>query len=358
MIAWPLLLWWALAVLAGCQSAAEAEAATEINFEPAAESSVAVRVAMATEAPFPRTLEVNGTLRAGREVRLRSRTNGLVVRAPQEGAVYEAGELLLRMDTTDLWYELQFARIQYEEALLEKDELLIQMGGLAGVDSSVSTRHLEAINLQSGFKLAQWRVQTAERNLRQASLYAPFSGVMADVKVHPHQEISAGETIGSLIDPNSLEAVFSVLELEWPHLRSGQAVLVSPLGAEDVTIAANIAVLNPKVDEHGLIRVVAPLTGPYAGLITGMHVKVVVTLPAEKAVIVPKAALVRRAERDLVFVYNAEKRVAEWRYVSIAAENDEVAALAEGLRAGERVIVEGNLTLSHLSPVHLVDHNN
>jgi Cu(I)/Ag(I) efflux system membrane fusion protein len=68
---------------------------------------------------------------------------------------------------------------------------------------------------------------------------------------------------------------------------------------------------------------------------------------------VPKSALLTRGERTLVFVYDSLRQVADWRDVEVIGENREDIAVANGVEAGEQVIITGNLTLDHQSPVRL-----
>ncbi|MCB0637456.1 MAG: efflux RND transporter periplasmic adaptor subunit, partial [Lewinella sp.] len=314
-----------------------------------------VELATAVRQPFPRQLIVTGKLEAERSARLSARAAGWLLRAPEEGQTLAAGETVLAVDDAALRLELEQARVALAEASFRKDELLIRLGGEAGVDTSVTAQQSRAADLRSGYLAARQRLEQAAFALEQTVLSAPFAGTMAEVKVKAYQQVGPGEPIGSLIDLNSLEAVFSVVEEEYPQLHPGQRVEVVPLSHPEVVIPAQVRALNPQVNEHGLLRVHAMLTGDYGRwrLTPGMQVEVTVQLPTREWVAVPKSALVTRGERTVVFVYDSLQQAALWRDVEVVGENRGAVALRTGVEANDRVIITGNLTLDHRSPVRV-----
>ena len=79
----------------------------------------------------------------------------------------------------------------------------------------------------------------------------------------------------------------------------------------------------------------------------GLFVDVVVTLGERpNSIVVPSAALQSGQKGQYVYVVTAEKK-AELRPVKVAFEDDGVAVIAQGLKAGEVVVVEGQLRLTN-----------
>ena len=93
----------------------------------------------------------------------------------------------------------------------------------------------------------------------------------------------------------------------------------------------------------------ARIARPDRNLFEGMNVRVVIERRLPNQIVIPKSAVVERSGRKVVFT--VEDGLAKWHYVTVAHENDEEVAIGEGLRAGERVIVSGNLNLGHDAPV-------
>ena len=311
-----------------------------------------------TAAPGRLALErvTTGKLRARRRVTLKSPAAGLVVTAPREGQQYAAADLLFATDPRPREMELGRARAALEEADYRRRELLLRLQtNLPPEDSSAVTDLARAnIRLQAGLPTAEAQLAEAEFNLTQTRLPAPFAGRMADVQIQPGDRVGIGTEIGDLIDENSLEAEFFLLEQELGDLSPGRTVTVSPVARPEWDLPARLDVLNPAVEEDGLLRVRAKLTGQRRrGLYPGMNVTVTVAGRAPELIIVPKAAVLERSGRQLVFVHDAARGQALWQYVTVAYENADRVALSAGVEAGQSVIVSGHLTLDHQSPVQL-----
>jgi multidrug efflux pump subunit AcrA (membrane-fusion protein) len=67
--------------------------------------------------------------------------------------------------------------------------------------------------------------------------------------------------------------------------------------------------------------------------------------------LVPKAALLVRDQRPLVFV--AQQGLAKWHYVDVENENDQFIAIRSGIEPGDTVIVDGHYTLAHDARIKL-----
>jgi RND family efflux transporter MFP subunit len=182
---------------------------------------------------------------------------------------------------------------------------------------------------------------------------APFGGRAADVLVQPGDQVAPAEEICTLIDPASLEAEFSLLEQEIAGLTEQRSVFITPVAQPDLRLRARLDIINPRVDAGGLLRVRARLIDRPKHLYPGMNVTVTLGGKAPLAVLLPKSAVVLRSGRTLVFAYDEPSGLAKWQYVTVAAENDELVAILEGVEAGQRVVVAGGLTLDHDSPVRV-----
>jgi RND family efflux transporter MFP subunit len=194
----------------------------------------------------------------------------------------------------------------------------------------------------------------AEYQLGLARLLAPFAGRVGDVKIQPGRQINIGEDICTLIDPNSLEAEFMLLEQELASTQVQGKVFVSPVARPDLRLPATLDILNPVVDDGGLLRARARLQNPAVnGLFPGMNVTVTLESRAPSLVVLPKSAIVLRSGRTLVFAYDVASGRAKWQYVTVVYENDEAVAISEGVEPGKRIIIAGGLTLDHDSVVRV-----
>ncbi|MDE6378363.1 MAG: efflux RND transporter periplasmic adaptor subunit, partial [Duncaniella sp.] len=72
----------------------------------------------------------------------------------------------------------------------------------------------------------------------------------------------------------------------------------------------------------------------------------------ERALVIPKSALVLRSGRQVVFTLDGDK--AMWNYVTTGLENLNHYTVTDGLAPGMKVIVTGNLNLAHEAPVKVI----
>ena len=169
---------------------------------------------------------------------------------------------MAKIDDTQLRFQLEDYRFAYEDAVLKKNDLLIANGGKAGVDTSVNAQKLELIIIESGYERALYNIRKGEHELAQATLFAPFSGLIAELEAKAYQQITAGQKICRLLDPNSFQVVFHVLENDAIQIRKGQKVKVFPNAAPDLEFSATVQTINPVVDENGLVEIKAGLKAP------------------------------------------------------------------------------------------------
>ncbi len=296
---------------------------------------------------FPLRILTNGTVQAQQKVELKLETSGKIVQLPiQVGNRVKKGQLIVQLDDQAQQLQLTQANIQLEETNVNKADLLIANGGEAFQDTSVTAEKLKLVNTLSGYDKAQHNIRQAKYELQQTKLFAPFAGIVADVKVKQYQQANAGETVCTLLNPSSFEVKFTLLEEQALAIKKGQTVKIEPLSSQN-TLTGRIAAINPIVSEQGLVTIYARLLLTRVSLFEGMNVKVIIEERVPNQLIIPKSAVVLRSEKPVVFTYSAEEQLAKWNYVTVAHENDSLVAISEGLEQEMLVIYEGNLNLDH-----------
>jgi RND family efflux transporter MFP subunit len=296
---------------------------------------------------FPLRILTNGTVQAQQKVELKLETSGKIVQLPiQVGNRVKKGQLIVQLDDQAQQLQLTQANIQLEETNVNKADLLIANGGEAFQDTSVTAEKLKLVNTLSGYDKAQHNIRQAKYELQQTKLFAPFAGIVADVKVKQYQQANAGETVCTLLNPSSFEVKFTLLEEQALAIKKGQTVKIEPLSSQN-TLTGRIAAINPIVSEQGLVTIYARLLSTRVSLFEGMNVKVIIEDRVPNQLIIPKSAVVLRSEKPVVFTYSAEEQLAKWNYVTVAHENDSLVAISEGLEQEMLVIYEGNLNLDH-----------
>jgi RND family efflux transporter MFP subunit len=312
-----------------------------------------------TKKPFKEKLIVNGTIDPSRAIELKMDRGGLLrMFNLVDGSSVSKGELMAQLEYEELQHDLALLRTDYEQAKLDRDERIMLLGGAFGEDSTITQEQLSYVDTKSGINRITAQIEKNEYQLDKMSLYAPYSGVVADVEVKQHQIISAGEELCRLIDPSSYEAKFQIIETSLSQVQIGQHISFKSAAYPDRRIAAVINKINPSINDNGLITIYARIQGSKKRLYEGMNIQVEILSKTEPLIVIPKDAIVLRSERPVVFTYDADEGRAKWNYVTVAHENDLEAAISEGLNKDDQIIISGHLNLDHDAKVSVINEPN
>lgn len=337
--------------LMACGGASEAHQETVETILP--DEEVAVTVCPLAEVDFQHELISNGKLAAKRRVDLRFESQELIAHIyVKNGDRVRKGMKLAEQDAFKLKNQVDQALDALEKAKLEMQDVLIGQGYMLADSAKVPAATRRLARLKSGYDQALATYELAVRSLEMGTLVAPFDGIIANLFIHQGNPSSTTDAFCTVIDPQSLEADFTVLENELPLIHVGDQVEVSPFAAPDLLTQGRIAEINPLVDESGMVRVKASVAADKR-LFEGMNVRVSVQRSLGKQLVVPKSAVVLRSGKQVVFTLVNGK--AYWNYVRTGLENADSYTIVEGLKAGDQVITTGNINLAHEAPVKVVD---
>ena len=336
------------ALAAGCngQQPAAPQPSAEEHRSP-------VRVAAVEVSEAARLLQLPGVLRPAQRAQPAFLQPGyLAERLVARGERVAAGQPLASLANPALGPALNaaLARVrELDERLVQLDAeyervVELQERGLASADQL--DRALAARNATRAARdQALAGLAEAREQLGEATLRAPFAGVVSDLLVEPGDFVAAGQAVLVLSGDGPLE-----VELQLPEGVSRQ---VEPGMAAQVRSLASGATIEARLREIGVARAgrLAPALvelppGPVAeaGWDAGLSVQVVFRRPAELALTVPLSAVVDPGTgRTRVY------RVVEGRAVLTPVEvgrpmGARVAVRGE-LQAGDSVVVAGHQQL-------------
>lgn len=298
---------------------------------------------------FQKQLVANGKISALEKSELRFQTSEAIKEINVvNGQKVAKGELLVSLENSLLKNQLEKAKIDVEKAKNQLRQEKINYGIRA--NQKVSPTVLKSLQIKSGLLEAQNALENAEIQYNQTILKAPFSGVIANLEKRQGDFITSSDVFCTIINPNTLEVSFSVLENEFGFISKGQKIEIQSFTDKDKQFKGVITEINPIVDKNGLIKIKAKVTSKNTGLLDGINVKVFINKPLEGVIVIPKEALVLRTNRVVVFTY--ENGLAKWNYVELAGENSTSYAIKKGLKISDTLIVSGNLNLSHDAKVN------
>lgn len=299
---------------------------------------------------FSHEIVSNGKVTAREKVDVNFLTQGIITAIHvRNGQRVSKGQKLASLDMYKLKNQTDKDRNAVASARLEMQDVLIGQGYDPEHPENVPEDVMRLARLRSGLEQAELTLAASEKELANATLTAPVSGIIANLTTKPHN-MTTSDPLCRIIDDGGMDVEFTVLESELAMLNPGDAVSVSSFSNPDSKATGRITEINPMVDENGMVKVWASVDGG-KDLLDGMNVRVRVRREAEKALVVPKTAVVLRSGRQVVFTLKDGKAI--WNYVATGLENLDQYTITEGLSPGDSVIVTGNINLAHEAPVKL-----
>jgi len=300
---------------------------------------------------FNHEIVSNGRLTAREKVDVNFQSPGLISEIfVKNGQRVAKGQRIATLDTYKLANQLEKDRHAVASARLEMQDVLIGQGYDPELSEKVPDEVMRLARLRSGLQQAELTLAATQKDLQDATLVAPVSGVIANLSAKPHN-MSSSTPICRIINDSGMDVEFSVLESELPMVKPGDNVSVAPF-SDTRSHSGRITEINPMVDENGMVKVWASVNGGN-GLIDGMNVRVSVMRQVGEALVVPKSSVVLRSGRQVVFTLDGNK--AMWNYVTTGLENLNEYTVTDGLTSGMTVITSGNVNLAHEAPVKVVN---
>lgn len=191
----------------------------------------------------------------------------------KNGAKVSKGQKLADLELFTLNGNLRQAEISLEQAHLEFQDILIGQGYDPDKLDAVPAGMMKLAKVKSGYEQAELQKVKALREIENATLVAPFDGVIANLTAQPHHMAGSSEPFCRIIQNYNMEVEFYVLESELHLVKMGQKVEIIPQASTVGVQTGEIFGMNPMVDEKGQILVKAQVKGN-VGLMEGMNVTV------------------------------------------------------------------------------------
>lgn len=223
--------------------------------------------------PLPeRGLRGSGKVKAANYADISFRTQERIAHVfVKNGQRVTRGQKLADLEMTSLTMNLRQAEINMEQADLELQDILIGQGYDPEKPESVPAEMMKLMRVKSGYEQAALQRENALHAIEQATLVAPFDGIIANLEAKPHHLIGNEAPFCRIIQTENMEVEFEVVENELHLIRTGLQVKVIPQATSIGTLEGEICTINPQVDEKGLIKVRARVKGN-KGLMEGMNV--------------------------------------------------------------------------------------
>jgi HlyD family secretion protein len=261
-------------------------------------------------------------------------------------ALHERAKVLLARARTDLDRTTQLrARGVVTVAQLERDTFTFQA---AERDSAAAALRLHAAEHTFDQARAALKRSGENEGADRFAVSSPIDGRVLKVIQESEAAVPLGGPLLELGNPADLEVIVDLLTTDAALVREGAKVLLERWGGAEA-LDARVRRVEPsgftKVSALGVeeqrVWVIIDIASPrevWTSLGDGYRVDVkIVVDELQKATVVPIGALFRRGDAWQVFVVDRGR--ARLRQVTIARRSGRLAAISDGLRPGELVVV-------------------
>ena len=320
-------------------------------------------------------LNASGYVTARREATVSSKITGKVTEILiEEGIKVEAGQVLARLDDTNVRGSLQLAQAQLASAQAALEETRVRLKEAeqdqrrqsslikGNVAAQADYDHAEAAAQALRARLAQQETDVTvgergvaiwQQQLEDTIIRAPFAGIVTSKNAQPGEMISPMSSGGftrtgicTIVDMDSREIEIDVNESYINRVSPGQPVDATLDAYAGWKIPCKVIAIIPTADrQKSTVRVRVGFDRLDPRILPQMAVKVAFrdtsTLPAGapgRSVLLPKSAVQSLDGRDIVFVIQNGR--AERRAVTITSALEGDVTLSAGVAAGERVALD------------------
>lgn len=312
--------------------------------EPASREPTPVGIAEVTTGPAQPPVQTSGVVATRDELKLSFKVAGIVRRIPvEEGEVVKAGQQLAVLDLTEVDAQLEQAR-----QLADKAERDLARSRKLRADEVISEEELEALRTQAA--VSQAALRAAEFNRNFSTIAANRDGVVLRKLVEDREFVQPGQAI-LVIGPAAGGYIVraGVSDRDVVRLRLGDRASVAVDAFPGRELPGRISVLPAAADPSSGLFDIEVEVEPPAGvrLVSGLAARLRIDPAAAGESRLPYApiAAVIEADKDRAAVFVVDKGIARRRPVRVAFIGPAEVALAEGLRAGEKVVTDGALYL-------------
>jgi membrane fusion protein (multidrug efflux system) len=287
---------------------------------------------------YANIITVSGTIEADEQVQIRSEISGIVRELPfQEGAWVQKGQLLIRMDDSEL--QAHLIQAQTREKLMADNEqrarLLLEKEAISSQEYDVAFADYESAKAQTTLIKAQ---------LAKTRVLAPFAGKIGLRSVSVGEYLTPTTIVANLMSVGQVKIQFAIPEKYSGQIHPGHHLSFTSSN-QDKEYVAKVYAVEPGVDETTrTIRIRAIADNQSGALVPGAFVRINLPLDEqENAMMVPTYAVIPVQDGKQVYLFKEGKSVL--RNVQTESRTQFDVLVTEGLQPGDTVITSGIMSI-------------
>jgi len=279
----------------------------------------------------------------------------------KDGQLVKKGDLLFTIDPRPFAAELARAeaqlaaieaRVAYTASDLARSQRLL-------ADNAIARRDFEekqnaAREASANLQAAQAGVRTAKLNLEYTQIAAPIAGQISRAEVTAGNVVAAGAGSAPLTTLVSISRIYAAFDVdEQSFLKFVNAARVGDSAAhvpvflglaneDSYSRQGQVQSVDNRLDPaSGTIRVRAAFDNADGLLLPGLYARIKIGGGAQRdALLIDERAIGTDQDKRFVMVLN-DAGQATYREIKVGANQDGLRVVEQGLKAGERIVVNG-----------------
>lgn len=310
---------------------------------------VSVNVSPVLKMSINDSLHLTGYMQAYSEIDIAAEAQGTITSLNAAlGQEKSKGSIIATIDDKLKKLAVQTATISI--AKLKKD--LERYNNLYKGGTATEQQLNDAQNLYDN---AEIQLEQAEKQLSDATIKSPISGVITKKQVEEGEYINIGSPVVTIVDISRLRIKLNVSEANVYQLKLNDKATITADVYPGVTFEGNISFISSQGDDsHNYpVEIVIQNNSKYP-LKSGTFANVMIKLPvAAEAAYIPRESLLGSITDAEVYV--AENNKAILKKITVGRGNDKYIKVISGLNEGDKVIVNGQINLSENKAIKIVN---
>ena len=272
----------------------------------------------------------------------------------QSGEQAQQGKLLVELDSSVEQSNLEASVAQQTtvQHTLERTRQLFRKHNASQADLDTAV---------SAHQSLQARIASLKATINRRKIVAPFNGTLGLRNIHAGQYLHPGDDVTVLEDYSTMRLNLSIPQNRIRDVYTGMPVEITTSAYPDHIFHGTVQAINPTVEgDSGVIRLQAIIPNPDNLLRAGMYASAsLLQQPLANAIVIPQPAISFSLYGQMVYsiIKDHDQLKVEQKQVTVADNNGRMALITKGLKAGEQIVVTGQVHLNNQTPVYLVAHD-
>jgi membrane fusion protein, multidrug efflux system len=310
---------------------------------------VSVNVSPVLKMSLEDSLSLIGNLDAFSEVDVAAEAAGAISTLNAElGQVKSKGSVIATIDD-------KLKQIAVDKAKLNLSKLEKNLERYKNLYKGGTLTEQQLDDAQTAYDDAALQLQQAEKQLSDATILSPITGIVSKKQFEKGEFINIGSPIVTLVDISRLKIKLSVSETNVYQLNVGDKTVITTDVYPGARFEGNISYISPKGDEtHNYAVEIQIANSKEYPLKSGTFANVLIHLPSTgEGLFIPRESLLGSVKEATVYI--AENGKAWLKSIVVGGGNDQYLRVISGINENDKVVVNGQINLSDGKEIKIIN---